>query len=209
MRAQAAHPASVGSRPDAVASASEGAASSLGESSGVDAVGQGEPDLRVERVDAVLAGRVVGGGAQVHRRRAVLERAERVAEPLGEVDRAPVDGVEGDGLPPAEGRRADPDVDDVVDERARERRDVLALAGRHVGEVDAAHRAPRGDRHVGLDDVRAVAEVLGEPVAAEGLEEDPAVVRELPRGDDVGAGDRQGLDLHQGPDRLAPGSVWM
>ena len=56
--------------------------------------GRVRPSSRVERVDAVLAGRVVGRGAQVHRRRAVLERAEGVAQALGEVDRPAVDGVE-------------------------------------------------------------------------------------------------------------------
>ena len=66
--------------------------------------------------------------------------------------------------------------------------------------MDAAHRAARGHRHVGLHDVGAVAEVLGEAVAAERLEEDAALVGELARRDDVGARDRQGLDLHQRPD---------
>ena len=70
--------------------------------------------------------------------------------------------------------------------------------------MDAAHGAARGDRNVGLDDVRSVPELLGELVAAEGLEEDAAPVRELARGDDVSTGDRQGGDLHQG----LPRSSW-
>src|SRR6478609_9583416 len=46
---------------------------------------------RVERRDAVLTARRVGGRAEVEDGRGVLEGDERVAQALGEVDRAPVD----------------------------------------------------------------------------------------------------------------------
>src|SRR5690606_22781691 len=55
-----------------------------------------DPDRRVERVDAVLAARCVGRRAQVDDGRVVLEGAERVPQPLGDVDGAPVDVVEQD-----------------------------------------------------------------------------------------------------------------
>ncbi len=66
--------------------------------------GPGDADLGVERVDAVLAVRGVRRRAEVVHDRAVLERHERVAEALGEVDRAPVPVVELDRVPLAERR---------------------------------------------------------------------------------------------------------
>ena len=136
----------------------------------------------------------MGGGA-------VLEGAEGVAEALGEVDGAPVDGVEQHRVPLTEGRRAHPQVDDEVDERARHGGHVLGLPDGHVGEVDPSHRAAGGDRHVGLHHVEPVPDDLGEVVAAERLEKHAASVRELARRDLPGAGDRQGADVHQGRSR--------
>ena len=76
------------------------------------------PIVGVERVDAVLARRVVDVGDEVAHGRVVGQRDEAVAEPLGEVDRAAVDVVEQHAVPLAEGRRADADVD----RRSRARR---------------------------------------------------------------------------------------
>ena len=60
--------------------------------------------------------------------------------------------------------------------------DELGLAGRHLGEVDAAQRAGARDRAVRLGDVERVAGHLGEGVLAEPLEEHAAVVGVLDRG---------------------------
>ena len=57
--------------------------------------------------------------------------------------------------------------------------------------------------------VDAVTEVLREVVAAERLEEHPAVVVVLAGGDDERTLDRQGLDPHQGPVLPRVRQVWM
>src|SRR6478752_5314346 len=90
----------------------------------LEALGDGERQGRVERVDAVLAARRVARGAEVEDGRAVLEGDERVAQALGEVDRPAVLGVEQDGIDGAEGRAADPDVDHDVEDGPCGARDV-------------------------------------------------------------------------------------
>ena len=77
--------------------------------------GQGQPDLRVERADRALAARRIHLGAEVDHG-PLLDAGEDVPEAFGEVDGTAVDRVEPDLVPLAEGRRADPDVDDVVHE---------------------------------------------------------------------------------------------
>ena len=54
--------------------------------------GPGDVQRRVERVDGVLAARVVARRAQVHHRRIIFQRKESVAQALGEVDRPAVAG---------------------------------------------------------------------------------------------------------------------
>ena len=103
----------------------------------------------------------------------VLKRHERMPQALGQVDGAPVDGIQQHGLPLPERRGADADVDDDVEQRSGDRGDLLRLRRRHVGEVDAAHGPSRGHRDVGLHDLRTVAEALGQQVTPKGLEETP------------------------------------
>ncbi len=60
--------------------------------------------------------------------------------------------------------------------------DVLRLAGRHVGVVDAANGAAARDRLVALRDLEAVPDRAVDDVGSKPLEEHAAVVAELPRG---------------------------
>ena len=79
-----------------------------------------------------------------------------------------------------------------------ERGDVLAPATGGTSAKWMPRTVPRDDTETLVCTIsQPVAEALGELVAAERLEEDAAVVRELARGDLVGAGDRQRADLHQ------------
>jgi len=59
----------------------------------------------------------------------VLKRHERMPQALGQVDGAPVDGIQQHGLPLPERRGADADVDDDVEQRSGDRGDLLACDG--------------------------------------------------------------------------------
>ena len=102
--------------------------------------------------------------------------------PSDEVHRARRCGVELDGLDQPVGRRADPDVDDDVEQRPAGAVDVLGLAGRDVGEVHAADHAAGRDALVDLRDVQVEAQRLAEGVGLVGRGEPAAVV-----GEDLGS----------------------
>jgi hypothetical protein len=122
-----------------------------------------------------------------------------VPEPLLQVQRAPVGGVELDALPLAERGRALPDVDHHVEYRAGHAHQVLGLAGRYVGEVHAAHRVARGHRQVGLGQLEGPAGRGGEQVEPVHLDEAAPGIGVLDRGDLVGTFDGQRADLHRTP----------
>ena len=147
----------------------------------------------------MFAARRVLGRAHVHDGRIVLQGDEGVAEPLGEVDGPPVDVVQENRIPLAEGRRADPDVDGEVEDGAAQAGHVFGLRRRDVGEVDAAHGSRLRHGGVRLAQVEPVAHGLLEGARLVGFQEHPAVVGELPGCDLPGAGNRQLADLHVGP----------
>lgn len=120
----------------------------------------------------------------------VLERDDAVPEPLREVDGRALDPVEAHRIPVPERRRAEADIDDVVDGRPVRHRDVLGLARRHLREVDAAHDAAARDRGVALAQLERVADGLGERLEAVVLIEHSALVGELARRHREGAGHR-------------------
>ena len=126
----------------------------------------------------------------------VGEGEEGVTEALCQEDPAAVDVVEAHDGVLAEGRGADPQVDRDVEDGAERAVDVLRLAGRHVGEVDPAHRAAPGDGVVGLHRREPVPGHGGELVAAEPLQEAAAVVAEHARRGDVGVGELQRRNVH-------------
>ena len=119
---------------------------SLGLSSGSRSCGHGMPSVRVERVHAELAARVVRRRDQVGHRAAVLLGVEPVAQTLGEVERLAVDVVEADQLVLPVRRGALAQVDDDVEDRAPGAEHVLRLGRRQLGEVDAAQGAVRSRR---------------------------------------------------------------
>src|SRR3954471_2522699 len=164
----------------------------LGRQQRGDPLGPLDADLRVERVDAVLALGCVPLRAEVDHGGVVGERHEPVAESLGEVDGVVVLVVQADDLPLAEGRRAGPDVHDHVEDRAAHALDVLGLPGRHVGEVDATQGAPAGDGHVGLGQAERVARGLREGGGLEPLVEAAPAVGEDLRLEHPGTGDGKG-----------------
>ena len=92
----------------------------------------------------------------------------------------------------------DSHVDDDVEHGAGDARDVLRLAGRHVGEVDAADHAGGGHRAVRLGELEVTSDGLAERRRLEPLEEHAARVAVLDGRDLVGAVDRQRADLHSG-----------
>ena len=60
----------------------------------VDAIGQGQPKGRIDRVDAVLPAGCVAGRTQVGQRRVVLQGQEGMPKSLGQVDGASVLRIE-------------------------------------------------------------------------------------------------------------------
>ena len=68
--------------------------------------------------------------------------------------------VQAHRLPAPVTGRADPDVDDHVNDRAAYTRDVLGLTGGNAGEVDTADDSPAGYRAVGLRGLGPVPEQL-------------------------------------------------
>ncbi len=146
---------------------------------------------------AVLALGHVPLGEQIADRGAVLQREEGVAQTFPDIHRAAVHGVESYGVPPAEGRGPDPDVDHDVEPGPAGARHVLRLPGRHVGEVHAAQHTTRRHRRVALRQQQRVSNRGRDPVGAVPLEEHAACVAVLPRRDLVRARDRQLSDLHQ------------
>ncbi len=83
----------VGSRPAARTCSSVGASRSRSDRIGSPSMaGQLMSSAGSQRVDGVLACRVVARRAQVHHRRIVFQRKESVAETLGDVDRPSVRG---------------------------------------------------------------------------------------------------------------------
>ena len=184
-----------GSRPASRICARDGAAASRGgQLRLVD--GPHDAEVRVERVDAVLTRRVVALRAHVGDGRVVAERAEPVAEALADVYRAPLDVVELHAFPAAECRGSDPEVDDDVEHGASGAGDVLRLARRDVGEVDAPHDPPRGHRQVALRQPQRVPDLGREMVEPVELQEQPTGIAMLCRGDLPGAGDRQLTEFH-------------
>src|SRR6266540_2801825 len=168
----------------------------LGGQHRLDPLRPGQVKRRVQRVGAVLAGRVVARRAQVDQRRVVGQRERRVAEPLGDVQPAPVHLVQPYRVPLPERRRADPQVHHHVEERAARAVGVLGLAGRHVRVVDAARRAAPGDAVVGLHQPQRVADRLGQRLGPVPLQEQPALVAVLDGGELPRAGDGKFADLH-------------
>lgn len=69
---------------------------------------------------------------------------------FGQVDSFAVDVVNQDGIPFAEGRGSDAQVDDDVEECSFDAGDVLGLPGRGVGEVDSAQTSCCGYRAISL-----------------------------------------------------------
>ena len=86
--------------------------------------------------------------AQVGDHRVVLERMNACARPSGTYTARKSTGSRRTASHAPERRRADPDVDHDIEQRAPRAVHVLRLAGRHVREVQAAH-APRAGTRCG------------------------------------------------------------
>ena len=80
---------------------------------------------------------------------------------FAEVHGPPAGVIQAHRLPATVTGRADPDIDDHVEDRAADARDVLCLPGGNAGEVDTADDSPAGYGAVGLRDLRPVPERLG------------------------------------------------
>jgi hypothetical protein len=80
---------------------------------------------------------------------------------FGEEHGAPTRVIQAHSLPAPVSGRADPDIDDHVEDRAADARDVLRLPGGNAGEVDTPDDSPAGHGAVGLRDLRPVPERLG------------------------------------------------
>jgi hypothetical protein len=94
-----------------------------------------------------------------------------VAQALGDVDGPPVDVVEDNRIPLSEGRRPDSDVDDHVEHLAARASDVLGLARRQLGEVNAAQCSGGRHRTVGLTQIESMPRERGELGIGEPFEE--------------------------------------
>jgi hypothetical protein len=145
-------------------------------------------------VHAVLALGGVRLRAEVDHHRVVVQGHEGVTEALGDIEAAPVLGVEPYGLVLAVGGRAHAEVDDHVQDRAAHARHVLGLARRNVRVVDAAQGSLGRHRAVGL------AQVEGMPgrrqiVAPEPLVERAAMIAVDLRGDGKSSFDAEWLHM--------------
>ena len=125
----------------------------------------------------MLASRRVGLRAQIADRDRLGQCAEGMTQPLRDVQAGAALIVQLDGLPVTEGRRTHPNVDHDIQDPTGEALDVLRLTGRHIGEVDPAHRALLGHRDVHLLQIKCMPQGLGQHVLLEGLKEDPAIIR--------------------------------
>jgi hypothetical protein len=121
-----------------------------------------------------------------------------VAEAFGDVDGATVPIVEEHRVPGPEGGRTDADVDHEIEHRTMGRRHVLRLARRDVREMDAAYDAPLGHRGVRLRELQTMTDPLLQTIESIPLEEDTAIVAELPRRDLIAVWHAQFADLHSG-----------
>ncbi len=119
-----------------------------------------DAEVWVKGVHAVLTSRRVRGRAQVDNRRLVAEGGEGVPQPRLEEYGTSACVIQAYGLPAPVARRADPDVNDHVKDRAAGTRDVLCLAGRNGREVHTPYDSPAGHRAVGLRGLRQVPERL-------------------------------------------------
>ena len=107
--------------------------------------GVGRPldaDGRVEGIHSVLASGRVRRRAQVDDGRLLGEGGKGMPEPHGDEHGTPALIVQPHRLPAPVAGRADPDVDDHVQDRALDAGDVLGLARGDVGEVDTPDDSP-------------------------------------------------------------------
>ena len=132
-----------------------------------------------------------------------------MADSFRDVEGVPVRIIKQHALPSPEGRRADAEVDNGVEYRTPHAGHVFGLAGRHIGEVDAAHGTSGGHGHVRLGQPQRVPHRLGEPVEPVPLKEEASCVAVL-RGDDLpGTLNSQRQHLHSAPvDVLCAWSTW-
>ena len=157
----------------------------------------GQPELRVQGVDAVLGAGVVGRRAQVGGDGAVGEGEEGVPETLGQVHGLQRSGRRGARRRSAR-RSAEPTRRSTTTSSsgARGALHVLGLAGRHVGVVDPAQHPPAGYARVGLRHMQPVPDGPGEHLRLEGRGERPARVGEDRRAEQPRTGHRQLPCLH-------------
>ena len=80
---------------------------------------------------------------------------------FGEEHGTPTRVIQAHSLPAPVSGRPDPDIDDHVEDRSADTRDVLRLSGGNAGEVDTPDDSPAGHGAVGLRDLRPVPERLG------------------------------------------------
>ena len=106
----------------------------------------------------MLAGRSVGGGAQIHQRGLGGQRHEPVAQAFRDENSAPGLIIQVHELPAAKAGRTDPEVDHDVDDGAACAHDIFRLAGRHIREVDAPQRSPARHDAVDLSEPELVTE---------------------------------------------------
>ena len=116
----------------------------------LDIVGPGDGDLGVKWVHAVLVGGLVRGGAQVHYGGFARCAAEGVPQSLGQEYSAPRPRRPAGRPPSGRSWATRPEVDDDVEDRTADARDVLRLAGRDVSEMNAPDDPAAGHRTVGL-----------------------------------------------------------
>ena len=98
--------------------------------------------------------------------------------------------IQFDGLPLSEGRRADPDIHDNVEDLSLEALNVFSLTGRDICEVNSADRSLPGDADVHLFKCEFAPRRLDKKVSLEGLKKDPSTVRPENRSEEPCSVDR-------------------
>jgi dTDP-4-dehydrorhamnose reductase len=138
--------------------------------------GPGDADVGIEGINAVFAISGVGSGAQVNDRGLIADRCESMPESFSEEHCAPLLVVELYRLPATVAGRADPNVDNDVEDCPGQTRHILRLAGRDVREMNAPDYPSAGHRAVGLDNFQPIAEGRRELLAAEPLKKTSAAI---------------------------------
>lgn len=124
----------------------------------------------------MLFGCVVDVTDEIAHRSVVGEGNERVSEPFGDVYCATVDVVEQHGIPLAERRRSNPDVDHKVEHCSTGCSHILRLPFREISKMHTTQYSTLRNGSVGLAEIEWVSDRFAQFVESIPLKKNAALV---------------------------------